>query len=148
MVTGIEAAGIVLGLFPIVLEGLKFYTRSADTVREMKRHKRTLDQFRRDISMEKCKFENTWYALVGRAGMDLSMLGEQPWGAYVEQTLISCLPAGSASSFIDGCQDLNTTLEELAQRFVKYETNTVRERFHCAACAYIFDMNHANVVNL
>jgi len=129
MATGIEAAGLALGLFPIVLEGLKFYIASADAVREMKRHKRTLDQFRRDISMEKCKFENTWYTLVGRAGMDLDMLGEQPWEAHVEAALISSLPAGSAGSFVDGCQDLNAILEELAERFVKYEKDTVWGRF-------------------
>lgn len=125
MITGIEAAGIALGLFPIVLEALKFYTTSADTVKEMKRHKRTLDQFRRDINMEKCKFENTWYALVVRAGLDLNMVGKQPWEAHLEATLISSLPAGAASSFVDGCQDLNAILEELAQKFVKYEKDMV-----------------------
>ena len=53
MVTGIEAAGLALGLFPIVLEGITFYISSAGKVIELIRHKHTLDRFMTDLEVEK-----------------------------------------------------------------------------------------------
>ena len=125
MATGFEVAGLVLGLFPIVIEGLKSCINSADTVKEMKRYKFTLDQFRRDINMEECIFNNTWDALMIIAGMDPTTIRKQPWSAGVENKLLSCLPSSSVESFVAGCQDLHNILAELAQKFIKYEKDKV-----------------------
>ena len=38
MVTGVETAGLVLGAFPIVIEGLKFYTSGVRTIKDIKEH--------------------------------------------------------------------------------------------------------------
>ena len=72
MATGFEVIGVALGLFPLVIEGVKFYISSAGKFKEMKHHKRTLDKFRRELVMEKSIFDNIWGTLVGRAGVPLS----------------------------------------------------------------------------
>ena len=123
MVTGIEAAGLALGLFPLVIEGIKFYISSAEKFKEMKHHKRTLDKFRRELVMEKSKFDNIWYTLVSRAGVRMEPNMEFP-PETVEEVL-SCLPQYAVGSFINGCQELNTILEKLAEKFQKYEQNKV-----------------------
>ena len=123
--TGIEVAGLVLGLFPIVIEGLSFYCCSASTFKEMKRHKRTLAAFTREIDLEKCNFDNTMYALASLARVDVKLLGGPPWDAAVEAALVSCLPPHSIASFVNGCQALSNILEVLAQKFQKYEQDQV-----------------------
>lgn len=119
MVTGIEAAGVALGLFPLVIEGIKFYVSFAKQLKQMKHHKHTLQKFRRDLIMEKTKFNNTWYTLVGRAGEHIE-LNTKPSSKTIESVL-SCLPKYAVRSFVDGCQELNTILEKLIEKFIKYE---------------------------
>ena len=123
MVTGIEAAGLALGLFPLVIEGIKFYISSAEKFKEMKHHKRTLDKFRREVVMEKSKFDNTWYTLVSRAGVCIEPNMEFPPETVKE--VLSCLPQYAVESFIDGCQELSTILGKLREIFQKYEQNKV-----------------------
>lgn len=108
MVTGIEAAGLVFGLFPLVIEGIGFYISSAEKVKEMMRHKHTLDKFRRDLETEKCLFDNIYHILESRAGG--SNTGVLPY-------LPPC--------FDDGCQELNTILRTLMENFQKYEQDVV-----------------------
>lgn len=109
MVTGIEAAGLVLGLFPLVIEGIEFYINSTETVKEIMRHKRTLNEFMRELEIEKCIFDNTYYTLEGRAG-----------GSNTEGVLPYLPPC-----FDDGCQELNTILRNLMENFQKYEQDIV-----------------------
>ena len=116
MATGIEAAGLVLGLFPIVLEGIQFYISSAEKFKEMKHHKRTLVKFRRELEMEESIFDNIWSRLVSRAGAHTR--------SNMEEVLF-CLPPNAARSFAHGCQELNTILSELTQKFEKYEQDKV-----------------------
>jgi len=60
MVTGIETAGLVLGAFPLVIEGLKVYASGGRTIQGY----RLLHQFCRDLEIEQVKFENTCYLLL------------------------------------------------------------------------------------
>ena len=123
MVTGIEAAGLALGLFPLVVEGVKFYISSAKKFKELKNHKRTLDKFRRELKMEKSKFDNIWYTLVSRAGVRIEPNMEFP-PETVEEVL-SCLPQYAVGSFVNGCQELKKILRKLAKKFRKYKQNKV-----------------------
>ncbi|KAF8536846.1 hypothetical protein BDD12DRAFT_807443 [Trichophaea hybrida] len=63
MVTGIEAAGLALGAFPIAVEFIKFYANGARTMQDMRHHRHILDGFVRELDMEFCKFANTCYDL-------------------------------------------------------------------------------------
>ncbi|RPB29196.1 hypothetical protein L211DRAFT_817538 [Terfezia boudieri ATCC MYA-4762] len=121
MVTGIECAGLLLGLFPLVLEGLKFYLVAADRVKHMRRHEATLIRFLREIEMEKCKFDNIWFSLVSISGINPEIVAEpMPWHPSVEDKLLACLPSHSVPSFVGACQDMNEILKKLAHRFQKY----------------------------
>lgn len=112
MITGIEAAGLVLGLFPIVIEGVQFYTSSAEKFKETRQHKHTLDEFRRELEMEESIFDNIWGTLMSRTGV----LGQPNMNG-----VFSCLPPYAKKSFINGCQELNTILNELSEKFQRYE---------------------------
>ena len=134
MVTGIQATGVALGLFPLVIEGIKFYINSAERFKEMKHYKRTLDRFRRELLMEKTKFDNTWYTLVSKAGG----LNEpdMEFSPETMEEVLSWLPKYAVESFIDGFQELHAILRELMERFQKHEQNkvggdyTLVDRYH------------------
>ena len=123
MVTGIEAAGLALGIFPLVIEGIKFYISFAKKVKQMKHYKRTLEQFRRELVMEKSKFDNTWFTLAKRAGIDIEPNKEPPQLAM--KRLLSCLPKYVVESFIDACQEFSDTLGELREMFQRYNQDSV-----------------------
>lgn len=115
MVTGIEAAGLVLGLFPIVIQGIQFYISSAEEFKEMWHHKRTLDKFRRELEMEESIFDNIWSRLMSRAGAPRSDT----------EGILSCLPPNAGKSFAYGCQELYTILSGVAEKFEKYKQDKV-----------------------
>lgn len=54
MVTGVEVAGLVLGSFPILIEGLKVYGNGVDTIKKLRSEscKIVLDGFLRQIEIE------------------------------------------------------------------------------------------------
>ena len=123
MATGFEVIGVALGLFPLVIEGVKFYISSAGKFKEMKHHKRTLDKFRRELVMEKSIFDNIWGTLVGRAGVPIEP--DTKISPEIIGRVLSCLPPYTVESFVNGCQELNTILEELQEKFQKYEQDRV-----------------------
>ena len=123
MVTGIEAAGLALGIFPLVIEGIKFYINFAKKAKQLKHHKHTLDKFRREIVMEKSKFDNTWCTLASRAGVYIEPNMKPP--LTTTERVLSCLPEHAVESFIGGCQELNTIMGQLREKFRKYEQNSV-----------------------
>ena len=126
MVTGIEFAGLLLGIFPLVIEGLKFYLDATVRVKEMRRHEATLTRFLRDVDMEKSKFNNIWYSLVSISGINPKIVAEPvPWPPSIEVKLLACLPPHSVLSFTDACKDMNETLKKLAGRFQKYNQDRV-----------------------
>ena len=123
MVTGIEAAGLALGLFPLVLEGITIYISSAEKVAEIIRHKRTLNKFRRELEMEKSIFDNTWYILGSRAGVPIKPNVDLP--PEILEEVLSCLPPCAVDSFANGCQELITILSGLMGKLGKYEEDMV-----------------------
>ncbi|KAF8544191.1 hypothetical protein BDD12DRAFT_101947 [Trichophaea hybrida] len=57
--TGFEIAGVVLGAFPLLIEGLKFYIAEAGTVRTLWRPKRALHRLAVQARMESAYLQNT-----------------------------------------------------------------------------------------
>lgn len=123
MVTGIETAGLVLAAFPILIEVLSMYVSSADTVKEIWKYRHTLKKLRRAISMEKCKFEETWYKLLELAGEDPNAVGNPPWSNELQEKLLAHLRESSQQDFYDACEELNTILGELNQKLGQNEAN-------------------------
>ena len=62
--SGIEIAGLVLGAFPLAIEGIKAYSNGMRTIKDIKNYQQILRQFARDLSVEKCKFDNTLLELL------------------------------------------------------------------------------------
>ena len=123
MVTGIEAAGLALGLFPLVIEGVKFYISFAQKFREAKHYKHTLDQFRRDLKMEGSKLKNIWYILVDRAGVLIKPNSEL--SPKMMEEILSCLPSWAVESVVNSLQELHTILIGLKQKFHKHAQDKV-----------------------
>ncbi|KAI5777397.1 hypothetical protein EDC01DRAFT_732469 [Geopyxis carbonaria] len=57
--SGFEIAGVVLGAFPILLEGLKFYVAEAGLVRTLWRPERALRRLCTDARLESANLQNT-----------------------------------------------------------------------------------------
>lgn len=132
MVTGVEAAGLALGIFPLVIEGIDSYIDFAKKVKQMKHHKRTLEQFRRELKMEKGKFKNTWFTLAGRTGVDIEPNMQPPPIAMTK--LLSCLPAYAVVSFTDTCQEFDTIIKELRDKFQKYNDSVGMDQILAKLC--------------
>jgi len=64
MATGIEIAGLVLGAFPLAIEGIKAYSSGMKTFKDMKNYQQILRQFSRELEVEQCKYDNTFLNLV------------------------------------------------------------------------------------
>ena len=123
MATGIEAAVITLGLFPLAIKGIEFYINFTQNFKEAKHFKRTLDNFKRDLLIEKSIFGNIWYTLVARAGILIEPKME--FSPAIMEEVLSCLPPYAIKSFINGCQELNSILSELTEKFREYEQDRV-----------------------
>ena len=123
MATGFEVAGLALGLFPLVLDGVTIYLNSTEKVTEIIRHKRTLNKFMRELEMEKSVFDNIWYILGNRAGVPIEP-NVNPSLEILEKVL-SCLSPYAVNSFLRGCQELVTILKDLKEKLQKYAQEVV-----------------------
>lgn len=93
----------------------------------MKHYKRTLDKFRRELLMEKTKFENTWYILVRKAGVPTEPNME--FSPKIMEEVLSWLPKYAVESFINGFQELHAILRELMEKFQKHEQDKVSKDY-------------------
>ena len=123
MVTGIEFSGLVLGLFPIVINGITFCINSAAKFQETVHYRRTLIEFRRELALEESVYINTLSKLVSRAGVPIAP--NTTSSPKITASVLGCLPAYAQRSFAEACEQLNTTLEKLEQKFKEYEQNRV-----------------------
>lgn len=123
MATPLEATGLALGLFPIVLEGITMYINSAEKVIEMIRHKRTLERFRRDLEVENIIYDNIWCTLGSRAGVPVEPNMKLSTTTITE--VLSCLHQDARKSFVNSCEELVSILKELETKFQKYAQNLV-----------------------
>ena len=57
--SGIEAAGIVLAAFPIVVNGLQHFTDSVETIKRWRRYKKELAKYRRTLETQEIFYLNT-----------------------------------------------------------------------------------------
>ena len=123
MATPFEAAGLALGLFPIVLEGIAMYINSTEKIIEMIRHKRTLERFKRDLEVENIIYDNIWCTLGGRAGVPVEPNKKLSTTTITE--VLSCLHPDARKSFVNSCEELVSILRELGTKFQKYAQNLV-----------------------
>lgn len=122
MVTGVEAAGLVLGSFPILVEGLKMFHNGVDTIKMMRRSKFevVLRRFLRDIEIQSWTYHNTCQTLLGGllTPAELDGLLKDPKGLKwktpeLETALSLRLGPGAADRFVVTAMHLAETLEEM-----------------------------------
>lgn len=123
MVTGIETAGLVLAVFPLIVTGLQSYADGARTVKDMWRPELALKSLIRDLGMEKCKFENTCTFLLEGMVTDshLTRLMECPGGSLwsdhdLQKKLENRLRRPTVLCYMDAMQDLTSTLQILQDK--------------------------------
>lgn len=134
MVTGVETAGLVLAVFPVVVGCLKYYVDAASKVKEMRNHRVVLKQLEREVKAEMTIFKNSWNRLLQLAGED-SISGATRTSNSKTKSL-SLLDQDSVSSIVDICEDLMEILEALKHRFEKYERTKVCSLIICKySCA-------------
>ena len=57
--SGIEAAGIVLGIFPIVVNGLQQFAEGVETIRAWKSYRKKIERYSRILETEEKGYVNT-----------------------------------------------------------------------------------------
>jgi hypothetical protein len=83
MITGVETAGLILAVFPILVQGLKAYAQGINTIRLWRSHLRILRQFARDIEGERVVYLNTLEELfigIASSEEELTQLLDNPGG--------------------------------------------------------------------
>lgn len=125
MVTGVEIAGLVLGSFPLLIEGLKAYGDGVETIMKMRVSpcKTILDGFLRQIKVEAFNYETICEGLLyGRISTEvLDAVKANPrssaWKSpEVQRALEKCLPQRQIDLLSDTLDDLGLILETLATK--------------------------------
>ncbi|KAF8418440.1 hypothetical protein EV426DRAFT_511018, partial [Tirmania nivea] len=124
--TGIEIAGLVLGAFPLAIEGIKAYSNGMKTIKDMKNYQQILRQFARGLKVERCKYDNTLLEvltmLVGPANASQMKadLTSPEWDdeGFQAQLKARLRPAeGTLDSWLGVAEQLNETLCEVCEKF-------------------------------
>lgn len=127
MVTGIECAGLVLGVFPLLIEGIKAYNRGIRSIKRAREYKSILRQYSIELTSEHAQFKNTWYRIVQlirydvllpiAPNLDLTELATHPenavCGLNIDLRAILSLSMGSFGE--DGVNEIERILTELAK---------------------------------
>ncbi|KAF8243860.1 hypothetical protein K440DRAFT_663845 [Wilcoxina mikolae CBS 423.85] len=113
MVTGVEAAGLALAIFPILLQGLA-------KVKELKDQDGALKRLIRELKMEKCKFVNTNELLL--CGMSISeerikiLVSGEGWGdSDFQAQLERHMGIELAEAFTESVEALHSSLKDLSK---------------------------------
>ena len=122
MPTGIEAAGLALAVFPLVVEGIKFYLKGLATVKRWWRYAKVLEHLLPRLDLEKVKFANACeellYEIAGTK--ELRLLLEDPGGPqWASDTLLDGLREHLGRSFkacMAAVTDMRTMLERLIEK--------------------------------
>jgi hypothetical protein len=117
MITGIEAAGLALAIFPIVVQSVDFYLTSARKIKDMKDQERTLGRLVMDLKVECWGFESACVqlleGLVSAEQMVLCMKGIGWDDPHLEQRLQNCWGPEFADTFTLLVKELFMSLERL-----------------------------------
>ena len=144
MVTGIECAGIVLALFPLVIEGIQLYYQGMQKIRGAREYASILYQYGGALGMEQVKFNQTWTRIIKLSNPQLGgNFGHQdPSGAGVDlytilHSSLSNCTTEDRERLEAGLRQLSEKLEEV-QRGFKIEVDSIVSR---QTPAYILDLS-------
>ena len=90
MVTGVETAGLVLAVFPLVVKGMQYYAEGLQTIQYWRRYRRELQNHARRIKTQWVRYLNTIELLFeGIVGSDEELAGACLCCPSVEDTAVS-----------------------------------------------------------
>lgn len=122
MVTGVEVAGLALGSFPILVEGLKAFHSGIGTIKNMRRSnfEVILRRFLREVEVHSWTYTNTCKLLLDgvvsseKLGELLSNPEAADWGSpELQGALESRLPPAAAKRFIITVSQLVDALAQM-----------------------------------
>ncbi|KAF8453578.1 hypothetical protein BDZ91DRAFT_748922 [Kalaharituber pfeilii] len=64
MVTGVECAGLIIGIFPLIVEGLKAYSDGLKRIKRARQYASILGKYNTDLSIEAAQFQNTFTRII------------------------------------------------------------------------------------
>ena len=125
---GLNAVVAALKLFPHVLGVVTniagaTYASATEKGKQMGDHKGTLDDFKRELEMERMIFENTWDTLRIRSGVNVEPNVDP--SPEIVQAISSCLLPHAVNTFFNDCQELTTVLTGLKTKLEIYEQDLV-----------------------
>ena len=88
VMSGIEAAGLVLAVLPIVVNGLQHFIEGMETIKSWKRYKRELAKYSRTLETQQIVYLNTIERLfegIIQSNDELEALMEDPEGAFSDK---------------------------------------------------------------
>ncbi len=122
MVTGVEAAGLVMAAFPLVVSALQSYLEGLESIRHWWRYAKLLKHFIRILDTERTKFENVCEEHLYEAfgGSELSRLLEDPGGPrWSQPSLLEKLRnllGRSFQPYLDAAMDTREILQAFEKK--------------------------------
>lgn len=112
-----EAAGLALGVFPVCITLIQSYQQGRSIFRDMRDYRRVLKEFRRELQVEHCKFEQSLYSVFGETmtSDECAEVFKNPEQA--EQKLNATLRSPSlVQSFIDSVVAMRNEVESIKEK--------------------------------
>lgn len=122
MVTGVETAGIVLAIFPLIISALEHYRKGLEPFVIWAKYHRELGSLRRLLELEEAKLLNTCERLLEPivSTADLAVLISEPggnrWKDKELQSKLRRLLTTAHQSFLDALENINEELTELSAK--------------------------------
>ncbi|KAF8243707.1 hypothetical protein K440DRAFT_663936 [Wilcoxina mikolae CBS 423.85] len=118
MVTGVEAAGLALAIFPILVQSIGFYLEGSRTIKDWWNYKGVLSRLVRQLEMEQVKFENTCGIFLEglvTAEQATILVGGTGWDDIdFQEVLRQRLQSNVAKAFVDAVVALHLQLRKLS----------------------------------
>ncbi len=135
MVTGIEAAGLALAIFPLLVEGLKSYGKGVGTINDYRKYEKLIGRLMNELDTFKTLFDNTCTTFLQDSVSDkeLSILLGDPGGpAWHTQefceTLEDRVTFKTAKAIMNTAEDIGGILYELREKLMLDQANEVCSR--------------------
>ena len=146
MVTGIETAGLVLAVFPIIVEGLKVYLDGISSIKKYWQFIAVLKRLIRDLLVEEVKFSNTCTELLHDLvdSSELIRLLEKPggerWRTTELQIKLKERLGRGLQAYMEAVIDMTDCLEDFRRKLELGPTNRVSPH----TCSPAHNSDHAS----
>ncbi|KAJ5556262.1 hypothetical protein N7494_000177 [Penicillium frequentans] len=123
MASGFEIVGLALAVFPILVEGLKFYVEKKGRVRDFIHYRHLLKRIIRDLSREQISFQNSSQLFLKNVSMhyglssnDIQEMMQNPQDTRWRKAFPSqsdCIIDKSVAIYLETVEDMNEVLKRI-----------------------------------